>query len=77
MKDNEMKKIRNLLFIGASGAGKTTLAEQIFYLTKTTNRLGRIEEGNTIMDFDPEEIAKNMSLGLSIGYVKYLDHKIN
>ncbi|HQJ96871.1 MAG TPA: GTP-binding protein, partial [Candidatus Cloacimonas sp.] len=39
--------------------------------------MGRIEEGNTIMDFDPEEIAKKMSLGLSIGYVQYLDHKIN
>jgi elongation factor G len=53
MKEYEMKKIRNLLFIGASGAGKTTLAEQIFYLTKTSNRLGKIDEGNTIMDFDP------------------------
>ena len=77
MKEYEMKKIRNLLFIGASGAGKTTLAEQIFYLTKTSNRLGKIDEGNTIMDFDPEEITKQMSLGLSIGYVNYLDHKIN
>jgi elongation factor G len=45
MKEYEMKKIRNLLFIGASGAGKTTLAEQIFYLTKTSNRLGKIDEG--------------------------------
>lgn len=77
MKEYEMNKIRNLLFIGASGAGKTSLAEQIFHLTNTTNRLGKIEEGNTIMDFDPEEIAKKMSLGLSIGYANYLDHKIN
>ncbi|HNW24125.1 MAG TPA: elongation factor G [Candidatus Cloacimonas sp.] len=77
MKEYEMKNIRNLLFIGASGSGKTTLAEQIFYLTKASNRLGRIEEGNTTMDFDPEEIAKGMSLGLSIGYTNYLEHKIN
>ncbi len=77
MKEHEMKNTRNLLFIGASGAGKTTLAEQIFYLTKASNRLGRIEEGNTTMDFDPEEIAKGMSLGLAIGYTNYLEHKIN
>jgi elongation factor G len=77
MKEYNMKKIRNLLFIGASGAGKTTLAEQIFHLTRTTSRLGKIDEGNTVMDFDPEEAAKKMSLGLSIGFVNYKDHKLN
>jgi len=77
MKDYNLKKLRNLLFMGSSGAGKTTVAEQIFYLTKTSNRLGKIDEGNTIMDFDPEETAKKMSLSLSLGFVSYKDHKIN
>jgi elongation factor G len=77
MKEYDMKKIRNLLFMGASGAGKTTLAEQIFHLTHTTSRMGKIDEGNTVMDFDPEETAKKMSLGLSIGFLNYQDHKIN
>lgn len=77
MKEYDMKKIRNLLFMGSSGAGKTTLAEQIFHLTHTTSRLGRVDEGNTVMDFDPEEAAKKMSLGLSIGFVNYKDHKLN
>ena len=77
MKEYSMKKLRNLMLMGASGAGKTTLAEQIFYLTKSTNRLGKIDEGNTVMDFDPEETAKKMSLGLSIGYANYADHRIN
>ena len=77
MKEYSMKKLRNLMLMGASGAGKTTLAEQIFFLTKSTNRLGKIDEGNTVMDFDPEETAKKMSLGLSIGYANYNDHKIN
>ncbi len=77
MKDYDMKKIRNLLLLGSSGAGKTSLAEQIFFLTKATNRLGKVDEGNTVMDFDPEETAKNMSLGLSIGFTNYQDHKIN
>jgi elongation factor G len=77
MKEYSMKKLRNLMLVGASGSGKTSLAEQIFYLTKSSNRLGKIDEGNTVLDFDPEEIAKKMSLGLSIGYVNHKDHRIN
>ncbi|HOH46210.1 MAG TPA: elongation factor G [Candidatus Cloacimonadota bacterium] len=77
MKDYDMKKLRNLLFLGASGAGKTSLAEQMFFLNKATNRLGKIDEGNTTLDFDPEEVAKKMSLGLSIGFLNHNDHKIN
>ena len=77
MKDYDMKKLRNLLFLGASGAGKTSLAEQMFFLNKATNRLGKIDEGNTTLDFDAEEITKKMSLGLSIGFLNHNDHKIN
>ncbi len=77
MKVYDMKKIRNLLLMGASGAGKTTLAEQMFYLTKATTRIGKVDEGNTVMDFDPEEEARKMSLGLSIGFINHNDHRIN
>jgi elongation factor G len=77
MKEYSMKKLRNLLFLGASGAGKTTLAEQIFYLTGATTRVGKIDEGNTQLDFDSEEIAKKMSLGLAIGFANWNDHRIN
>lgn len=77
MKEYDLKKLRNLLFMGSSGGGKTTLAEQIFYLTHTTTRLGKIDEGNTVMDFDAEEISKRMSLNLSLGFVNHKDHKIN
>lgn len=77
MKEYDLKKMRNLLFLGSGGAGKTTLAEQIFFLTHTTSRIGKIDEGNTVLDFDPEEIAKKMSLNLSLGFVNHKDHKIN
>ncbi|HNZ06225.1 MAG: elongation factor G [Candidatus Cloacimonetes bacterium] len=77
MKEYDLKKIRNLLLMGSGGAGKTSLAEQIFFLTHATNRIGKIDEGNTVMDFDAEETAKKMSLSLSIGFVNYNDHKIN
>jgi elongation factor G len=77
MKEYAMKKLRNLLFLGASGAGKTTLAEQMFYLSGATTRIGKIDEGNTQLDFDTEEIAKKMSLGLAIGFTNWNDHRIN
>lgn len=77
MKEYAMKKLRNLLFLGASGAGKTTLAEQIFYQGGAITRIGKVDEGNTQLDFDAEETAKQMSLGLSIGFVNWNDHRIN
>ncbi len=77
MKEYKMSKLRNLLMMGAGGSGKTSLAEQIFHLTKTTTRLGKVDEGNTVMDFDSEEIAKKSSLSLSLGFLNHKDHKIN
>jgi len=77
MKEYAMKKLRNLLFLGASGAGKTTLAEQIFFMAGATTRIGKVDEGNTQLDFDSEEIAKKMTLGLAIGFVDWNDHRIN
>jgi elongation factor G len=54
--------IRNVGLIGHSGCGKTSLAEAILYTSKTVNRLGRVDDGSSIMDFEPEEIRRKASL---------------
>lgn len=58
-------------------SGKTTLAEALLYLTKGTDRLGRVEDGNTVCDFDPEEAKRHASLALAVAPVEYDGVKIN
>ena len=55
MKDYCIKNLRNIGLIGHNGTGKTSLAESILYYSKITDRIGKIEEGNTVLDYDPEE----------------------
>ncbi len=62
--------IRNVLVAGHGGAGKTSLVEAMLYLTKATDRLGRVEDGNTVCDFDPEEIKRHVSLSLAVAPVE-------
>ena len=77
MKNYDMKNIRNIAFLGSSGAGKTTLAENLLHTTKMVTRIGKVEDGNTVMDFDPEEIDKKNSLSLSCGFIDYKNNRIN
>ena len=70
-------KIRNIALFGHVGSGKTTLAEAILYYTKAINRQGRINDGNTTLDYDPEEIKRQMSVGLSVACCEYKGSKIN
>jgi elongation factor G len=70
-------KIRNLVLLGHSGSGKTSLAEAMLFDTGATNRLGRIEDGNTVSDYDEEEISRKMSLNLSVVPCEWEGHKIN
>ncbi|MDM8530191.1 elongation factor G [Anaerolineales bacterium HSG25] len=69
--------IRNIVLLGHSGCGKTSLAEAMVYNTGINSRLGRVEDGNTISDFDEEEISRTMSLNLSIIHSELKGHKIN
>lgn len=71
------EKIRNVVFLGHQGTGKTTLAEALLYLSGGTTRMGSIQDGNTVLDFEPEEIKKKISVSLALSPVEWQDHKIN
>ena len=71
------ERIRNVALVGHNGSGKTTLAEALLYRAGALNRLGRVEDGNTVTDFDPEEHARNMSLSLALAPFEWQGHKIN
>jgi elongation factor G len=71
------EKIRNVALVGHGGSGKTTLAEAMLYRAGSIKRLGKVEEGNTVMDFDPEEQKRVSSLSLALAVVEWHGHKIN
>jgi elongation factor G len=63
--------------VGHGGDGKTSLAESILYLTKATDRLGKVADGNTVCDFDPEEIRRQISISAALVPVEYGGCKLN
>lgn len=71
------EKIRNIALIGHSGEGKTTLAEAMLYKAGVITRMGNIEEGNTVMDFEEEEIKRKSSISLAVASVPWKDCKLN
>lgn len=77
MKDYSISNLRNVGVIGHSASGKTALTESILYYTKTTDRLGKVEEGNTISDYDYEEKKRGISLTTAIAPCEWNDVKIN
>lgn len=70
-------KIRNIVLLGHSGSGKTSLVEAMLHDTGATTRLGQVEDGNTVSDYDPEEISRTMSLNLAVVPCEWQYHKIN
>ena len=71
------EKVRNIALIGHGGEGKTSLLEAILFATKGTSRLGKVDDGTTVSDYDAEEISRKMSISLSLSYAYYKDYKIN
>lgn len=70
-------KIRNVVILGHGGCGKTTLIEAVAYTMKVTNRQGKVEDGNTISDFDKEEIKRGFSISTAVVPIIWEDTKIN
>ena len=72
-----IEQLRNVALIAHGSAGKTSLAEAMIFDTGATSRLGRVEDGTTISDYDPEEIRRKISLNTSIVPCEWNGHKIN
>ena len=70
-------KIRNVVLLGHGGAGKTSLVESMAYLTGMTTRMGKVEDGNTISDFNKEEQLRNISISTSVVSMEWKDIKLN
>lgn len=77
MKTYPTEQIRNVLLFGHQGTGKTSIAESLLFASGTTTRLGRIEDGNTVSDYEPEEVKKGISVSLAMAPIEWRDHKIN
>lgn len=70
-------KLRNIALIAHGGAGKTSLAEVMLYNVGATNRLGKVEEGNTAMDYEPEELKRQTSVSASFAQIPWKKHNIS
>ncbi len=71
------KSIRNVALLGHSGGGKTSLAESMLYISRLTDRLGNVNDGNTVCDYDPEEIKRGYSISAATAPMLWNGTKIN
>src|SRR6266576_1855850 len=77
MKVYDAGSIRNVVLVGHTGSGKTQLASALLFDAGAVNRLGKVDEGTTITDFDEEEIARKHTLSSSLAYAEWQKTKIN
>ncbi|HEX6988907.1 MAG TPA: elongation factor G, partial [Bacillota bacterium] len=77
MKRYPVERLRNVALISHGGAGKTQLAEVILHAAGVTERLGRVDAGTSVLDFDPDEAERRVSIQASLAPIPWQDHKIN
>lgn len=77
VKKYPVDKLRNVALISHGGAGKTTLAEAMLHVAGVIDRQGKVDEGNTTMDFEPEEVRRKISISAAVASLEWLGHKIN
>lgn len=77
MKTYETANIRNVAIVGHGGSGKTSLTSAMLFDAGAVNRLGRVEEGNTVTDFDADEIARQISLATAVAHCEWNKCKLN
>ncbi len=72
-----VNQLRNIGLVGHGGAGKTSLAETLLFDARVTNRLGSVDEGNSAMDFEPEEVRRHISISTAFHQYTWKKHKVN
>ncbi|HEY8344362.1 MAG TPA: GTP-binding protein, partial [Bacillota bacterium] len=77
MKNYSSNQLRNLVLVGHGGCGKTMLADAMLFTAKATDRLGKVDEGTSVLDYDPEETKRKISINTAVAPCEYNSCKIN
>ena len=77
MKTYKCRNIRNIAFAGHGGSGKTSLAEALMFVSGGIDRMGKVADGTSVCDYDPDEIKRKISINAAITYAEWKDVKIN
>ena len=74
--EKNLEKIRNIGLVAHSGAGKTSLGEALLFITKATDRLGRVDDGTSVLDFEAEEVKRNLTISTAFHHYEWKKHRV-